>query len=262
MRLADALRMLVRRWYVIVAGVLLAAGAVVFVWSEVTPDYQRSASQLLLPGALSIPEGGNPYLYIDGLGQAADVLSLALGAESLIEEVTADHPGATVTVARDFSTAGPVVRIDVSGPTDAEAEEILTDMIERTAVVLDDIQAKADVIAEDRISVLPLNVDASSTIDQRNRITFAGGAGLLVLLLTLGMAGLVDGLARSRRRKRSRRESARAAAERALPDSFGQDTGEDDDLDVRDLVETPAAAGISSRPSERRTRATRDARRS
>ena len=74
MKPADVLRLLWRRWYITIPGVLLAVAAVMGAWAVVGPQYQRAGTQMLLPGEANLPEGAtNPFLFIGGLQLPADV---------------------------------------------------------------------------------------------------------------------------------------------------------------------------------------------
>lgn len=204
MNLVETLRGLWRRWYIVFPGIIIAALLAITAWFVIQPGYERSATQLLLPGSGSLPEeGGNPYLYIGGATQAADVLVTALGAENVLNEVSRDHPGTSVVVSRDPSTPGPVVLITVTAKSDAEAAVVLDDLVERTAVVLDDLQEAENVPAEERISVRPLTIDETSTLQQRSRLVNSAGIGLAGVMLSLVLAAMIDGLQQRKRRSNS-----------------------------------------------------------
>ena len=53
-----------RRWYVIVLGVLLTAGATYLVYDASEPTYEISGTAVLLPGSSTVPDGGNGFLYL------------------------------------------------------------------------------------------------------------------------------------------------------------------------------------------------------
>ena len=93
MNFALTLSGLWRRWYIVFPGLIVAAAVAVGAWSVIPPGYERSATQLLIPGADSLPEGANPYLFLGGLSPAADVLVRAIGAENVLNDVVEDHPG-------------------------------------------------------------------------------------------------------------------------------------------------------------------------
>lgn len=203
MNTAEILRGLLRRWYVVVPGVLLSAALALTAWTSIGPSYERTARQLLLPGTTSIPEGGNPYLYIGGLSQAADVVVLALGSNNVLDEIAQEHPDVEVEVTRDTSTSSPVIVITVTGPSDAEAEAVLDVLVDRTAVVLTDLQDQEQIAADNRITVNTVTVDGQSVVQQKDRMITAAGVAVGGVVVSIVLAALVDGLVVSRRRRSS-----------------------------------------------------------
>lgn len=208
MNFVDTLRGLWRRWYIVLPGALIAASLAFGAWSVIPPGYERSSTQLLIPGAASMPEDANPYLFLGGLAPAADVLVRAVGAENVINEVTAGRSGVQVEITRDTATAGPVIVIVVTAPTDAAAEEILGLLVERTETVLADLQQTEKIAKRNRVTVLPITVDSQSILQQRNRFIISGAIGLAGIALTLVVAGLIDGY-----RQRNRGEEVDIATE-------------------------------------------------
>ena len=200
MNFADTLRGLWRRWYIVLPGMLLSASLAVGVWNLIPPGYERSSTQLLIPGAASIPDGANPYLFLGGLTPAADVIVRAVGSENLLNEVVAENPGVEIEVSRDTTTAGPVILIVVTAASDVAAEQVLELLVERTATELDDLQETENIPVKNRMTVVPITVDSKSILQERSRFIAAGAAGLVGLALTLFVAGLVDGFSRQRKR--------------------------------------------------------------
>ena len=201
MNLADTLRGLWRRWYIVIPGILLAAALAAGAWSVIPPGYERSSTQLLIPGEASMPEGANPYLFLGGLTLAADVLVRAVGSENEKNEVIEQYPGAEIRVTRDVSTAGPVILIAVTATSDADAEEVLGLVVNRTETLLDELQETEKIAATNRVTLLPVTVDSLSLLDQRNRFLAVAGVGLAGTALTLIVASLVEGLSVKRKRR-------------------------------------------------------------
>jgi uncharacterized protein involved in exopolysaccharide biosynthesis len=219
MNLFDSLRVLLKRWYLTLPGVVLALALAAGAWFFVSPTYTRSASLLLLPASTSIPEDGNPYLYMSGLSQAADVLVRAVNSQQNLDEIHDQYPGATVTVARDPSTITPVVTIDVEVADDAQAGAVLSDVLGRATSALTELQAQESIPASNRIGVQTLTSDTTSTASNKKRVTFAGGAAVGGLVLAIVAIIAVDGLLGARSGGgRPRRLKAVADAE-ADPDT-------------------------------------------
>jgi capsular polysaccharide biosynthesis protein len=220
MKLADVLTALRRRWYVVLAGILAAAGAAFFTWGAVSPQYERVGTQLLLPGLATIPEDANPYLYVGGLYQIADVIVRAIGAED-ISEVTDEYPGTEVLVGRDQS-AGAVVTVTVTATSDEAADEVLDDMLAVTERTLDELQDEQSIPDDQRVSLTPLTQAAESTVIQKTRMLTTALVGGVLLVGGVGAAVLIDSLLRARRRPHRSNASA-AVTLGAIPTELDED---------------------------------------
>lgn len=233
MKLADVLGALRRRWYVLVVGILVAGAAAYGVWSYVPPEYERTATQLLLPGEATIPEDANPYLFVGGLYQVADILVRAIGPDDLAA-VTDAYPGTEVTVSRD-TAAGSVMIVSVTAPSDTAAQRVLGDMLELTGSKLVALQDEQQIPADERIDMVPLTQATDSVVIQKDRMTFTAVTAIGLVALTGVLAVLLDTLLRLRRRARS---GARSEAEDL---AAAEDAAGDEDA----VGDRPAGVGDS-----------------
>lgn len=248
MNFGDTLRGLWRRWYIVVPGLVLTIAVAVGAWVVIKPDYERTATQLLLPGTSNIPEDGNPYLYLGGLSQAADVLVTAMSSERELDALVKGHPGAEVVISRDPVTSGPQLLTTVTARSDAEAGEILDAAVARTSDVLSDLQDVDGVTAGNRIGVKSITIDAKGTLLQKTRLLGVSGAAIVMLLITLLTAGLVDGLS-----SRKRRRIVPTSRDRGGDDSPDDATADGDEDEDRSLDEQLVnAAALGSRPVDAR----------
>ena len=62
MNISESLRGLLRRWYITFPGLILAVAVGLGAWLFLPVTYERSATQLLLPGAGNVPTKANPLL--------------------------------------------------------------------------------------------------------------------------------------------------------------------------------------------------------
>lgn len=203
MNVAETLRGLARRWYIVVPGLVVAVALAVGAWMVVKPTYERSGSQLLVPGVGSFaPYTGNPFLNLAGLDQAVDVVVDVMNSDDVAGRIMEEHPGALVTVSRDPLSSGPTLLFTVTARSDADARQVLRLMIDQTATVVDQLQEKENIGAKYRIQVMQVAIDNHSTLSQKPRLKAAAGAGLGFGVFTVLLAALVDGLARARRGRR------------------------------------------------------------
>ncbi|MET0828487.1 MAG: hypothetical protein ABWY26_03120 [Microbacterium sp.] len=221
MNFAESLRGLLRRWYIVLPGLLLVASIAVGVWFAVPTGYNRSATQLMIPGQNSIPEGANPYLFLGGLAPAADVLVRAIGSENVLNDVVKGRPGTEIEVTT-AGTAGPIILIEVTASNDAAAEEVLTMLVDRTAKVLNEIQNLEDIPEQNRMTIVPVTIDEESEEQPRSRILAAAGVGAIGTVLVLLIASLIDG---SRRRRQGFEASMSSEPIDAEPEPGSPDAG-------------------------------------
>ena len=244
MSLISTLRMLWHRWYITFPGLLLAGLCAAGIWYAVPPSYERSATELLLPGKNDYPVGSNPLLYVGGLSSSADVLTRAVGADNVLKEVTKDHPGTDVTVQRDGSTSTPLIVITVTSKTNADARDVLSAMVARTASELSALQESQHIKTTDRITVEPITVATTSTLQQRTRLVLTVAVGAVLAALALLIAALTEGLSRKRRR-RADTEEASAADSPADDDPAADGPAQDDPA-----ADGPAVVPLPDPPEE------------
>lgn len=220
---SDILRGLLRRWYIICLGLLLAGILAGLTWSAIPPKYERSAVQLLVPGVGTLPEGStNPFLYLGGLTDAAEVMARSVGSENTLNEVAAAHPGISVEVVRDTSTAGPFIHISVTSNDEVETAEALADLVRRTPLVLQALQEQEGVKPSEHITVIPVTVDQESNVTQRNRLLATVSVAVIGAIVTLLLTGFIDGVTRRRRTQREKVSQTFGSADLTMEDSRDQ----------------------------------------
>lgn len=239
------------RWRIVLPGLLVAVALAAGTWFAVPPTYQRSATMLLVPGAGSVPDEGNPYFYLAGLTQAADVVVRAVGSDNVRRDVEVRYPGVTSEVTRDPATAGPVILMVVDAPTDAEAAAVVDFLVQRAGDDLRDIQAADRILPSYRIQIRPISIDDHSTLRGRSRVVAAAAVGMLAVGCVALVAVVVE-----LRSRRSSRVGADEAEESAGSDDTSTSSaddvpdwawagGEDEDATELDAGPTgsPASAG-------------------
>ena len=259
MNIADTLRGLLRRWYIVFPGLILAVVLAVGSFFVIKPGYERSATQLLLPGAGTVPEGAtNPFLFLGSLAQTADIMVRAMGSEEVTGEVVERYPGIDVEVKRDPLVSGPVIQFTVTAANDADAAGAIDLLLSRSADTLDRLQSEQDVRQSDRITSSTLTKDNRSTLQQKTRLTVSAGVGVAVVILVLLVASLVDGLSRrgrpnGRKGNRLPPTSSENAPEDAPPDDPGTEgadgTPPEQADGTPDVLEVPEEEPASSERS-------------
>ncbi len=193
-----------RRWLVLVTALVLAAIAAGVTFSMVRPSYQREASQLLVPGAGTVPEdAANPYLFLGSVSQATDIVIRAVSSDPEVKELAQNRPGTEITVRRDVNSSGPIIVITVTARTEEYAAEVLDQVLEISEATVTRLQSQQGVDPANQIIATQLSKDTRSTLKQRTRVLVSVGVGGGALVLTLGVALVLAAIGRRRRRTRS-----------------------------------------------------------
>lgn len=117
MDLGSALRVLLRRWLIVLIGIVLTLGAGAYLYKTAEPQYQASGSMLmLLPNNARGPENvGSPFLYLpNGLSVLARLVTGASSSREFRQEMAAQELTSTFQVGVDTQT--PIITITVEGP--------------------------------------------------------------------------------------------------------------------------------------------------
>ncbi|NGN93038.1 hypothetical protein G5C66_09860 [Nocardioides sp. KC13] len=225
MELSAVWGALARRWYLVIVSLGLTVVAVVVMMGRVGPSYTAQGTLLLFP-----PEGttragerveGNPYLSLGGLNPARDILIRAMTSKSARADVAKSHPGVGYEMYADMAVSGPIIVVDVTGPSDEATVGALNTLFETVPSVLSDLQTDLGIKRREYITVQQLTIDedAQKVTKDQLRAGIVAGAGVMVGGL-LGI-GLLDGLLLARRRGGGRqrddelRDSAAIGGERA-----------------------------------------------
>ena len=248
---SQVLRSSLRRWYVLVLGLLVTGALTYQVYTTSEPTYEISGTAVLLPGSSTVPEGGNGFLYLGGLNPALEVLMRSANSDATVTEILGDDPGATgYTVERDLDASGPIVLVTATSDSASVARTTLRAVLDVLPERLATLQTDVAVPDAARMSVLDLAVDQEPTAltsDRTRSVLAVVGVGIVATLL---LTALVDGLLLSISRRRAARRAKRAEAAPAdVPPTTGVPS-------TTDAAETPprkkvraTSAGRSSVPT-------------
>lgn len=219
MILSDLVNALLRRWYVVLVGLVGTALLCFLVAARVAPTYESTATATLVPGESTIAQRGNPLLYLDGLILARDVLVRSLSSDDVREPILEAFPGADFAVDSDPATSGPMIVIEATASTPEAASGITARVLDELPARLEVLQDEVESPAADRISVLRLAEPAAPATVNTAVIRAIGAVAGAGVVATLILTGLVDGLIGGRRQRRPNRsrERARPKAKAAVP---------------------------------------------
>jgi hypothetical protein len=206
-----------RRWYLVLFGLIVTGALVYYAYSTNAPRYEIQGTAVLLPGSTSVPEGGNGFLYLGGLNPALEVLLRSVNSDGTAEDILGPTAGeddaASYSVERDLSASGPILVITANGATKAEARDTLDAVLAVIPQRLEELQVNVSVPAGSQMTVLDLAADKEPEPLTNDRTRFILLVAVGGLALTLLGTGAIDGLILAARRRRA----DRLAEEVAVP---------------------------------------------
>ncbi len=204
MSFVDALNLLLRRWLVVIVGLLLLAVATLFVLDRVDTQHQASSQMLFLlpPEASGVETPSNPYLNLqDGLTTTASLVAGTVSSKDVQREMEAAGYDSEYSIAL-VPGAGPLLLITTTDTSPEIAVATRDELMARVDDELARIQGEAGVPERQWISASRSNVSRRAEVlpgSKMRALAAVYGGGLLLVLLS---AFAVDQLlARRRRRK-------------------------------------------------------------
>ena len=121
MYLSDLRGPLVRRWYIVLLGLLATAGLGMAAATAFPATYAAKANVVFLPPKSAVGDTGNPYLALGGLDTAASVVAHAM-SDSATVHALAESGVSGFTIEPDLAAGGPVLLVTADGATPRAAE--------------------------------------------------------------------------------------------------------------------------------------------
>lgn len=202
MMLTDYTGALRRRWYLVIAGLLLTGLLGYGAASANPPTYTARGLVLLLPSEEAVGEGGNPFLLLGGLDLPARVLVAYFSSDSAQEDVARQAPDAEVSVLLEESTRGPVIAIEVSDSTPRGAVETLRYVAGEIPANLARLQNEVGAPERAALTSMPLTMDTAAETDNGDALRMTTAAVAVGLGGTALLVFAVDGMLLRRRSRR------------------------------------------------------------
>lgn len=234
-RFNGVVGMAMRRWYIVVIGMLVTIPLSILAAQHVQPTYTMQAKVVLLVPEKTVGPGGNPYLALGGLDAAVDVVAAGLSSDAVQVRLAATG-ASSGTIVHDQGTSAPILLVTVVAPTKAEAKAGVTSLVAEVAPTLQAIQRSAGV---EQSQLIRSEVIASS---KRAVVSFKPliRAGLMVGLAGVALTFLITALIDSQVARRRRREAEASVDEGTRPRVAGRispsDTGGEAEGSTRDLM--------------------------
>ncbi|MEU6372626.1 chain length determinant protein [Streptomyces sp. NPDC046909] len=206
MDLAEIFRVMRRRWYVLLPGLLLAVGLTVAVAVVVPVTYQSQSTVVLLNSQkATVAYDGNPFLSTQtSLTGMADSLARNLNSDVSVRELKSRGAKGTFEAKLADNAQGPLMWLTVTGTDKAAvlaSDKILTKYAEER---LEEFQQQQSVDDKAMIRMTTIVSPQNPIAQTKTRLQYMVMAGALGLVLSLVAVFYVE----ARRRPRASAEPA------------------------------------------------------
>ncbi|MFJ7271018.1 chain length determinant protein [Streptomyces sp. NPDC099050] len=199
MDLAEIWRVMRRRWYVLLPGLLLTAALITGLYLLVPVEYRsQSTVSLLNSDKATVPFDGNPFLSTQAsLTGMADGLARNLNSDDSKADLKAHGPGGLYEAKIADNALGPFMWLSVTGTDPAavlEADKFFTAYAEKR---LREFQAQQSVAPDAMIRMVTIVPPQKPEAQTKTRLQYLVMAGALGFVLSLVATFFVE----ARRRK-------------------------------------------------------------
>ena len=200
-------RVLLRRWYVVLLG-LIATAALCALAVQLVPPTHRATSAILLlpPQTADTEEPDNPFLALSGLDTVAGVLARDISDRATRDAVYEGGAQGSYTVEPDFISGGPVLLITAEGVTPDSALQTRNAVTDRVPQTLAELQVAAGVAESLQIRAKEITRDETAEPVFKNLIRAVLVAAAGGITATFLIVAALDGFLRRRAEKRSRKQ--------------------------------------------------------
>ncbi|MEY9873345.1 hypothetical protein ABH931_002827 [Streptacidiphilus sp. MAP12-33] len=235
MDLAEIARVMRRRWYVLLPGLLLTAALAVAIIVVLPPKYQsQSTVELLNSQKATVPFDGNPFLSTQtSLTGMADSLGRNLNSDSAKAELAARGVSDTYVAMIADNAQAPLMWLTVTGPDPSQVLAEDRTLTAYAAERLQQFQTQQSVPQDAMIRMMTIVSPQTPAAQTKTRIEYTVLAGLLGLALSLVATFFVEA---RRRRAPDGADSALASPDAPAAPPLGAMSG------------LPRQSGPTSRP--------------
>lgn len=213
---------LLRRWYCVLAGVLMTAVAGLLTMVVVPSTYQATSTAVLLPPASLVGADGNPYLYMGGLDQVLTVLTVRLNSTEVTEPTLQGLDKASFTVEKDPTTPGPIMLITATGDSQQNAMRLMEKVVQIVPDNLVLMQDQLRIPAFSRVEVMTVVQDESAELLLKDQLRLLLAVVAVGLALTVLATAVLDrGLTNRKSRKERAGQTDEATSEPPLAPMAG-----------------------------------------
>ncbi|MCW2540865.1 MAG: hypothetical protein JWN95_2590 [Frankiales bacterium] len=196
MSLSSIWRIMLRRWYVTLFGLVFTAALTVGAGILSPPTYEADASVLLIPPKTA--QSVNPFMGLGGLQEVADVVSRAASDAKTTDALLAAGGTAQYAVGRDTSSTGPIILITATADSAQQALLSVKFLVDRLGPSLEALQSAKDVPLESFITQYDLSSDQTAKVQRKAQLRSCITAAALGILFTVLLVAFAEKILRRR----------------------------------------------------------------
>ncbi|WP_370410283.1 chain length determinant protein [Streptomyces fradiae] len=268
MDLAEIFRVMCRRWYVLLPGLLLTAGLTVGAWLLVPVSYESQSTVAMLNSRKGAEADGNPFLSMEpSLTGMADSLARNVNSDASVAELKTQGMREKYEAKIADNAQGPLLWLTVTG---RDRDAVLAGnktLMAFTAQRLKDLQADQKVSPDAMIRITTIVPPQDPEPQLKSKVQYLIMAAGLGIVLSLVATFFAEARRRAKDRAKARALAAEPSAEAAEagpeadadadadPDAAEGDEGEDrapvpQQLD-QPTVQLPVLPVSERRPAKR-----------
>ncbi|MFI8824841.1 chain length determinant protein [Streptomyces sp. NPDC053431] len=268
MDLAEIFRVMCRRWYVLVPGLLLTAGLTVGAWLLVPVSYESQSTVAMLNSRKGAEADGNPFLSMEpSLTGMADSLARNVNSDASAAELKAQGLTEKYEAKIADNAQGPLLWLTVTGEDRDAVLQGNKTLMAFTAQRLEDLQAEQKVAPESMIRITTIVPPQDPEPKLKSKVQYLVMAAGLGIVLSLVGTFFAEARRRGRTPRKHRQDpdtersgSAPGPEERPAPVAAGPARPADLGGHLTDglLTGTDAPDAQGSRTAPERDRSERD----
>lgn len=199
----NAIKVLVRRWYIVGLGFLITVGGAIGVNSSIAPSYTAVGSMVLAvpPNLPERAASANPYLAYGNLSVAAKVVASAMNQPSVVREQRAKGATGTFLVDLDPERSSPIITVNSRAGNAADAIRTVEVVTAGVQQLLSERQKSLGAPQNTWITANSVVVPEEANRAIGSRLRAVSAVMVLGFIGTLTLAFAVEGWSQAKRQK-------------------------------------------------------------
>lgn len=240
MDLAEIFRVMCRRWYVLVPGLLLTAALTVGAWFLVPTSYESQSTVALLNSRKGAAADGNPFLSMEpSLTGMADSLARNVNSDASVTELKERGLTEKYEAKIADNAQGPLLWLTVTGADPDAVLRANNTLMAYTAQRLKDLQADQKVEPDSMIRLTTIVPPQDPEAKLKSKVQYLIMAAGLGFVLSLVATFFVE----------ARRRQDTPAKHRQTESAASAASAESTEAEATESAE-PVESGVPARPAE------------